>query len=113
MFVLRLGWRSGRGKSKTLVCLTAAASFPTFQPMDDHPAALDPVHPRRMSGEALIGTGITIWAIGVLLLLLGWAQCMREEGESMTILLAIGALLFLGGGVIWMKGSGQAKRRLH
>lgn len=44
-----------------------------------------------MSAEALIGLGITIAALGLLGLLLGWAQHMRSVPGSAMIWLALGA----------------------
>ena len=52
-----------------------------------------------MSSEAVIGTGVTIAALGVLFLLLGWAQTMREVEGAAWILLGIGAVLLVGGGL--------------
>ena len=52
-----------------------------------------------MSAEAVIGTGVTIAALGVLFLLLGWAQSMRDVHSAAWTLLAIGAVLLLGGGL--------------
>ena len=40
-----------------------------------------PARKSSMSAEAMIGTGITVWAFGILFLLLGWAQHMRLEKE--------------------------------
>ena len=63
---------------------------------------------RRMSAEAVIGTGVTIAALGVLCLLLGWAQIMREQHGPAWILLAIGAVLLVVGGLAALfGGSGQ------
>ena len=62
----------------------------------------------RLSGEALIGLGITIGAFGLMFLLLGWAQYMREAKDSAVILLAIGAVMFVAGAIGAMSGS---KRR--
>ena len=53
-----------------------------------------------MSAEALIGLGITIAALGLLGLLLGWAQHMRSVPESATLWLAIGAGCVVLGGII-------------
>ena len=78
--------------------------------MDDKPSALHPVPPRKMSAEALVGTGITLAAVGFLFLLLGWAQHLRETEEGRLLFFAVGALLFFGGIVIWMMGSGREKR---
>ena len=52
-----------------------------------------------MSVEAIVGTGITIAMIGLLLLLLGWAQHMREVQEATWVLLPFGAVLLLAGGL--------------
>lgn len=58
-----------------------------------------------ISGEALIGIGITIGAFGFMFLLLGWAQIMRQAKESSTILLIIGGLMFVIGLVTALSGS--------
>jgi hypothetical protein len=58
-----------------------------------------------MSAEAVIGTGITIAALGVMFLLLGWAQSMRQEGTAAFILLALGAVMLVVGGMAAMFGS--------
>ncbi len=50
-----------------------------------------------MSAEAMIGTGITIASIGVLFLLLGWAQWMRQVHDAAVILLGLGGVLFVLG----------------
>jgi len=57
-----------------------------------------------MSAEALIGTGITIAMIGVLFVMLGWAQHMREAKEAAWILLPIGAVLLIVGGIAAISG---------
>ena len=58
-----------------------------------------------MSAEAVIGTGVTIAALGVLFLLLGWAQAMREQHGPAWILLAIGAVMLVVGGITAIFGS--------
>jgi hypothetical protein len=66
---------------------------------------------KTMSAEAMIGTGIAIWAFGILFLLLGWAQHMRQvKGASFT-LLVIGAVLFALGGLVALAGKGKQKTR--
>lgn len=60
--------------------------------------------PRRfrmptMSPEALVGTGITIAELGILCLLLGWAQHMRSVPTSAWLWLALGVVLFVLGGI--------------
>ncbi len=47
----------------------------------------------------MIGIGITIGAIGVLFLMLGWAQHMRQVYDAAWILLPIGAVLLVVGGL--------------
>jgi hypothetical protein len=44
-----------------------------------------------MSAEALVGLGITIAALGLLGVLLGWAQHMRAVPESAMLWLGVGA----------------------
>ncbi|MDQ6860787.1 MAG: hypothetical protein M3032_06485 [Verrucomicrobiota bacterium] len=58
-----------------------------------------------ISGEALIGIGITVGALGFMFLLLGWAQMMRESREPGTILLAIGGVMFVVGLITALSGS--------
>jgi hypothetical protein len=53
-----------------------------------------------ISSEALIGLGITIAALGLLGLLLGWAQQMRGVAAGATLWLAIGASGVVLGGLI-------------
>ena len=55
---------------------------------------------RSISAEAIIGTGVTIVAIGVLCLLLGWAQAMRDVHPASWILIAIGAGFVVLGGIV-------------
>ena len=60
--------------------------------------------PRRfrmptMSPEALVGTGITIAELGILCLLLGWAQHMRSVPKLAWTWLALGVVLFVLGGI--------------
>lgn len=62
-----------------------------------------------MSAEALIGIGITVAALGVLFLLLGWAQSMREVHSAATILFAIGAVMFVVGGLATMMARSRRK----
>jgi hypothetical protein len=62
-----------------------------------------------MSSEALIGLGITIGALGLLALMLGWAQHMRSVPQSAMLLGGIGA-----GGVILgviIAAASRAKKR--
>ncbi len=52
-----------------------------------------------MSAEAVIGTGVTIASLGVLFLLLGCAQSMRDQEGAAWILLGIGAVMLVAGGL--------------
>lgn len=61
------------------------------EPQRDRPAIFTP--------EAIVGTGITIASLGVMFLLLGWAQMMREVEAAAWILLPIGALMLVAGGL--------------
>ena len=62
-----------------------------------------------MSAEAVIGTGMTIAMLGLLFVLLGWAQHMREVPAAAWILLPIGAGMLLLG--LIMAVSGGVTRR--
>ncbi|MFL6596210.1 MAG: hypothetical protein ACJ8HQ_12270 [Chthoniobacterales bacterium] len=58
-----------------------------------------------LSAEAMIGLGITIGMFGVLFLLLGWAQVMRQARDSSVILLVIGGVMFAIGAIAALSGS--------
>lgn len=70
-----------------------------------NPSAPSPA-PRKtfMSAEAMIGTGITVGMIGLLFVMLGWAQHMREAKEAAWILLPIGAVLLIVGAIAALSG---------
>ena len=53
-----------------------------------------------ISAEALVGLGITISALGLLGLLLGWAQKMRSVPGSAALWLCMGAAMVVLGVVI-------------
>jgi len=53
-----------------------------------------------ISAEALIGLGITIGALGLLALLLGWAQHMRSVPASATLWFGVGAVCVVVGLVL-------------
>ncbi len=63
-----------------------------------------------ISAEAIIGLGITMGAIGVLFLLLGWAQYMREVRDAAFILLPLGAVLLIVGGIATILGQSRKPR---
>ena len=52
-----------------------------------------------MSSEALVGTGITVAELGILCLLLGWAEHMRSVPKLAWTWLALGVVLFVLGGI--------------
>ena len=53
-----------------------------------------------MSAEALVGLGITIAALGLLGLLLGWAQHMRSVPDSAMLWLGVGGACVALGAII-------------
>ncbi|MEP6822366.1 MAG: hypothetical protein ABI946_08460 [Chthoniobacterales bacterium] len=57
-----------------------------------------------MSAEAMIGIGMTILSLGVLFLLLGSAQWMRQLHDAAVILLGIGGVMFVLGVIIALMG---------
>ena len=60
-----------------------------------------------MSAEALVGLGITIAALGLLGLLLGWAQQMRSVPGSAALWLGVGAAMVILGAIV----AGMARTR--
>ena len=62
-----------------------------------------------MSAEALVGLGMTVFSLGVLFLLLGWAQAQRQVHDASLILLSIGAILFVLGGFTALLGRSRNK----
>jgi len=69
-----------------------------------------PTRTAFMSPEAMIGTGITIAMIGLLFLLLGLAQYMREVKAATIILLPLGILLLVAGVLAWTFARSRIKR---
>ena len=61
-----------------------------------------------MSAEALVGLGITIAALGLLGVLLGWAQHMRSVPESAMVWLGLGGACVVLGVII--AATGRAKK---
>ena len=76
----------------------------------NNPEATPQREPASDSTAGIVGSGITIASIGVLFLLLGWAQHLREVPTAALILLIIGAVLFIGGGVLAMMGNSRKAR---
>jgi len=72
--------------------------------------------PRRfgtISSEAIVGIGITIAELGLLCLLLGWAEYMRSVPRFAWIWLALGAALFVLGGLAAVSAGSKNRRRLR
>lgn len=63
-----------------------------------------------MSPEAMIGLGITIASLGLLGLLLGWAQQMRAVPSAAAVWFALGAVLAIVG-ILIVAVAGARKRR--
>ncbi len=63
-----------------------------------------------MSAEAMVGLGITIGALGLLGLLLGWAQQMRSIPASAMVLFAIGGGCFVLGIIIALSARARKGR---
>ena len=61
-----------------------------------------------MSAEALIGLGVTMAALGLLGLLLGWAQHMRSVPESALLWCGVGGVSMALGVII--AATGRAKK---
>ena len=53
-----------------------------------------------ISAEALVGLGITIGALGLLCLLLGWAEKMRAVEKISVLWLSVGAVMVVLGGIM-------------
>jgi hypothetical protein len=67
--------------------------------------------PRTISTEGMIGIGITIAALGLLSLLLGWAQQMRAVPSSAAVWFGLGAILAIAGILIALFAKTRKRRR--
>ncbi|HVF71567.1 MAG TPA: hypothetical protein VM940_08160 [Chthoniobacterales bacterium] len=72
-----------------------------------------PVHAEggAMSAEALIGLGITVGSLGLLCLMLGWAQHMRSVQQSAVLWLSAGAILVVVGVVLTVVSRSRRERQ--
>jgi hypothetical protein len=75
-------------------------------------------NPRRSRGpllspEAIIGIGITVAELGVLCLLLGWAEHMRSVPTIAWTWLVLGAALFVLGGLAALSARPKDRRRIR
>ena len=66
-----------------------------------------------ISAEAFLGIGITIAGLGVLCLLLGWAEHMRSVPTMGWTWLALGVVLLILGGVAVTFPRSRDRRRLR
>jgi hypothetical protein len=74
--------------------------------------------PRRLgipmiSSEALLGIGITVAELGILCLLLGWAEYMRSVRQIALIWAALGIVLVIAGGLTAAVPRSRDRRRLR
>jgi hypothetical protein len=74
-------------------------------------------NPRRARGpllspEALVGIGITVAEIGILCLLLGWAEHMRSVPAMAWTWLVLGGALFILGGIAALSARPKDPRRI-
>ncbi|MEY2562723.1 MAG: hypothetical protein QOH88_916 [Verrucomicrobiota bacterium] len=67
--------------------------------------------PRSISPEAIIGMGITVAELGLLCLLLGWAQYMRSVPSSAWMWAALGVVLVVVGGLAALFAWSKQRRR--
>lgn len=66
-----------------------------------------------ISPEALLGIGITIGELGILCLLLGWAEYMRSVRKIALIWAALGIVLVIVGGLTTAVPRFRDRRRLR
>jgi uncharacterized MnhB-related membrane protein len=67
--------------------------------------------PPAISAEAMIGIGITIAALGLLGLLLGWAQQMRSVPDVAFVWFVIGGVLTTVGIVVTVLAKARKRGR--
>jgi len=66
-----------------------------------------------LSSEALLGIGITVAWLGLLCLLLGWAEYMRAVPKMAIIWLALGVVLFVVGGLAALSTKSGDRSRIR
>ncbi len=75
------------------------------------PEQIPPPPKSSISAEALVGIGMTLTWLGLLGLLLGWAEVLRHEMAVAWIWLPFGAVVMVVGVITAMIGSGRKKSR--
>lgn len=65
-----------------------------------------------LSSEALVGIGVTIAWLGLMCLLLGWAEYMRSVPGIALIWLVLGIVLVVLGGIAAVSARSRDRRRI-
>ena len=63
-----------------------------------------------MSPEAIIGLGITVAWLGLLCVMLGWAQWLRHVPSAAWIWLPLGGVLMIAGGLAAFIGQSRKQK---
>jgi hypothetical protein len=66
-----------------------------------------------LSPEAIVGIGITVAELGILCLLLGWAEHMRSVPTIAWTWLVLGTALFVLGGLAALSARPKDRRRIR
>ena len=101
-------WLCGKGEMAGANCIPSAPSLVSIYM--NAPKISNRSETAAISSEALVGLGITIAALGLLGLLLGWAQQMRSVPGAAMVLCGLGATLVVLG-IIIAVAARSAKRR--
>ncbi len=62
-----------------------------------------------ISAEAMVGLGFTVAWLGLLCLLLGWAEVLRQEMAVAWIWLPLGAIMMIAGLIAAMLGKSRKR----
>ncbi len=104
--------RRSNPPANAFVSPNALAVFivPLAMNIDENPR---PSRGPLLSPEAMVGIGITVLELGVLCLLLGWAEYMRSVPTVAWSWLVLGAVLFVLGGIAALAGRPKDPRRIR